>query len=302
MRKRLLSSSLLLLAAVLWGFAFVAQESASDIPPFTLGAYRSAIGFVFLVFTVAIIDKVSHTGRVLISKRGIDVNRHEIIGGIICGIILAGASFLQQMGINSGTEGGKAAFITALYVVMVPIYALALKKRAAPNVWVAVGISVVGFYLLCIKSDFTVSSSDLFCLGGALIFPVHILTIDHFSPKCDGVRMSMIQFFTAAAVNFVMALITEPPMTGAVLLDAILPILYLGIASSGIAYTLQIIGQRNVPPAAASIILSLESVFGVIGGALILGSDMTLREYAGCTVVLLAVILAQLDFSLKKKK
>ena len=302
MKKKLLSSSLLLTAAVLWGFAFVAQESANNIPPFTLGAARSAVGFIFLIFIVMLLDRISGSGRVLISKRGIDLTGYEIIGGIICGIILALASFLQQSGINSGTDGGKAAFITALYVVMVPIYALALRKKATLNVWVAVGISVIGFYLLCIKSDFTVSPSDLFCLGGALIFPIHILTIDHFSPRCDGVRMSTVQFLTATLVNLVMAFILEPPITAEVISGGLLPILYLGIASSGIAYTLQIVGQRNVPPAAASIILSLESVFGVIGGAVILGSTMLPREYAGCAIVLASVILAEVDFKKKEKK
>jgi drug/metabolite transporter (DMT)-like permease len=185
---------------------------------------------------------------------------------------------------------------------MVPIYALALRKKAATNVWLAVGISIVGFYLLCIKSDLTVNVSDIFCLGGALIFPIHILTIDHFSPKCDGVRMSMVQFFTAAVVNLLMALIFEAPISTEAVIDGIMPILYLGIASSGIAYTLQIIGQRNVPPAAASIILSLESVFGVIGGAIILGSDMLPREYVGCAIVLAAVIIAEMDFKPRKSK
>lgn len=303
MIKKLLSPSLLLLAAILWGFAFVAQDKSSEIPPFTLGWARSVIAGVFLIFIIILIDRVMKTGRKLISKRGIDFNRHELIGGAICGVVLALASLFQQMGINAGTDGGKAAFITALYVVLVPIYALVLRKRATVTVWVAVGISVIGFYLLCIKEDLTVLPSDLLCLLGSALFPVHILTIDHFSAKCDGVRMSCIQFFSAAVFNGIMALILERPLAFSSVGVSILPVLYLGIVSSGVAYTLQIIGQKDVPPAAASIILSLESVFGAIGAAIILGSKMTLREYAGCAIVFLAVVLSEIDIkSLFKKK
>ena len=168
--------------------------------------------------------------------------------------------------------------------------------------WVSVGIAVVGFYLLCIKDDFTVALSDLLVIAASMIFPIHILTIDHFSAKCDGIRMSMVQFFTAAILNLAVALVTEGVGELAAIGINILPILFLGIGSSGIAYTLQIIGQKDVPPAAASIILSLESVFGVIGTALFLGQTLSPREYLGCSVVLFAVILSQIDFKTIIKK
>ncbi|MBQ7363816.1 MAG: DMT family transporter [Clostridia bacterium] len=295
--KRLLSPALLLLASMLWGFAFVAQSGASAVPPFTLGAARSILAGIFLILLIPVLDVSMKTGRRLVSRKGIDVNRHELIGGAICGVVLAVASFFQQLGINSGTDGGKAAFITALYVVLVPIYALALKRRAPLNVWLAVAISVLGFYLLCIKSDLSIAPSDAICLICSLIFPIHILAIDYFSPRCDGVRMSAVQFITAALFNSIMALIFEQPISVGIesITEAILPVLYLGIISSGAAYTLQIIGQRGVDPAAASIILSLESVFGVIGTAVVFGTVMTPREYAGSAIVLLAVILSQLD-------
>ena len=288
----------MIIAAMIWGFAFSAQKAAESVAPFTLGAVRSLFAFVFLIFVILLFDTFFDTGRRLFSKtKKIDINRTELIGGMVCGTILALASFLQQAGINGGTDAGKASFITALYVVMVPIYALALKRKAPINVWVSMPIAVAGFYLLCITGEFTMALSDLFVLLCALIFPFHILAIDRFSPLCDGIRMSCVQFFVATVVNLVLALIFESPIGFSEIGSSILPLLFLGIGSSGIAYTLQILGQRGVNPAAASIILSLESVFGVVGAAIFLGERMTLREYLGCAVVFLAVIISQIDIS-----
>ena len=179
--------------------------------------------------------------------------------------------------------------------MLVPVYALALKKKAPVNIWVSIAIAVVGFYFLCIKSDLTIALSDLLVIAASMIFPIHILTIDHFSPKCDGIRMSMVQFFTASILNLIIALIAEKPSEFALIFPNILPILFLGIGSSGVAYTLQILGQKDVNPAAASIILSLESVFGIVGTALFLGQTLTPREYFGCAIVLVAVVLSQID-------
>lgn len=305
--NRYLSPTLMVIAAMIWGFAFSAQKAAESIPPFTLGAVRSLFAFVFLIFVILFFDSFLDTGRRLFSReKKIDINRTEIIGGTICGIILAFASFLQQAGISGGTDAGKASFITALYVVMVPIYALALRKRAPLNVWISMPIAVIGFYLLCITGDFTMAVSDLLVLLCALIFPIHILAIDSFSPKCDGVRMSCVQFFVATIVNLIFALILESPISFSGIGENIFPLLFLGIGSSGIAYTLQIIGQRGVNPAAASILLSLESVFGVLGSVLFLGEKMSAREYIGCAVVFLAVIISQIDIGslpfIKSKK
>lgn len=305
--KKYISPALMIIAAMIWGFAFSAQKAAENIAPFTLGAVRSLFAFVFLIFIILFFDSFLDTGRRLFSReKKIDINLTEIVGGTICGIILAFASFLQQTGINGGTDAGKASFITALYVVMVPIYALALKKRAPVNVWISMPIAVVGFYLLCITGEFTMALSDLFVLLCALVFPIHILAIDRFSPKCDGVRMSCVQFFVATIVNLLFALIFESPINFGEIGASIFPVLFLGIGSSGIAYTLQIIGQRGVNPAAASILLSLESVFGVLGSAIFLGEKMTGREYIGCAVVFLAVIISQIDISsfpfIKNKK
>ena len=305
--KNKISPLLLLLAAIIWGFAFSAQKAAENIPPFTLGAARSLFAFIFLIFAILFFDRFFHTGRRLFSKsKKIDLNKTEIIGGAICGAILVLASFFQQAGINGGTDAGKASFITALYVVLVPVYALFLKRAAPLNVWVSIPVAVLGFFLLCISGELNLAASDAFVLLCALIFPIHILAIDKFSPGCDGVRMSCVQFFVATVLNFILALIFESPINFHGVAVGILPIIFLGIGSSGIAYTLQIIGQRGVNPSAASILLSLESVFGVIGSMIFLGEKMTPREYIGCTVVFLAVIISQIDISAlpfgKKKK
>lgn len=299
-KKKYISTVLLFVAAVIWGFAFAAQDAASDMGAFTLGFARSIIAGVFLIGVVMLFDKILGTGRKLFSKKGIDINKTELISGVIIGIVLVAASAFQQIGINSGTDGGKAAFITALYVVLVPVYALALKKKAPFNVWISIAIAVVGFYFLCIKEDLTIALSDLLVIGASMIFPIHILTIDHFSPKCDGIRMSMVQFFTASILNLIIALIAEGPSEFSLIFPNIMPLLFLGIGSSGIAYTLQILGQNGVNPAVASIILSLESVFGVIGTALFLGKTLTPREYLGCAIVLIAVVLSQIDIRKKK--
>ena len=300
--KKIISLSLLLLAAIIWGFAFVAQKAAENVPPFTIGALRSIFAAIFLLFVIMFFDRIKGDGRRLFSReKPIDFNRFELVGGVICGIVLAAASFFQQAGINNGTSAGKASFITALYVVLVPVYALFLKKRAGLNIWISVASSVLGFYLLCINGEFGIAASDVLVICASLIFPIHILAIDRYSPICDGVRMSCIQFFTCAIVNTVFALIFELPLNTGAVIDAILPLVFLGVGSSGIAYTLQIVGQKGVNPSAASLILSMESVFGVIGSAIILSERMTEREYIGCAVVLGSVILSQLEFSPRKR-
>lgn len=300
--KKYTSSLMLLFAAAIWGFAFSAQKAAEKVPAFTIGFARSAFAVVFLIFVIMAFDKIGKTDRKLFStKKIIDINRYELIGGAVCGVILTAASSFQQIGINSGTDAGKSAFITALYVVLVPIYGLALKKRAPINVWISVGAAAVGFYFLCITGEFKILPSDAVVLVCALIFPIQILAIDHFSPKCDGVRMSMVQFATMTVLCGILALVFEGASSFSLIGSHILPLLFLGIGSSGIAYTLQILGQRNANPAAASVIMSLESVFGVIGSAIALGERMSTREYIGCIIVFLAVLLSQLDLFNKQK-
>ena len=300
--KRYFSSFLMLIAAALWGFAFVAQKQAEAVPAFTLVFARSLLGTVFLFFLIMLLDRVLRTGRRLVSKKGLDFTKTEIIGGTCCGIILSIASVLQQAGMNNGTDAGKSAFITALYVVLVPVFGLVLKKRAPINSWLSVGIAVVGFYLLCITDGFSLEFSDALVLLCAVVFAVHILVIDRFSPKCDGVRMSCIQFAVVTVVTLIFSLILESPMKLDAIGASIWPIVMLGIGSSGIAYTLQIIAQSRISPAVAAIIMSLESVFGLLSGVIVLGETMNTRQYIGCAIVFVAVLLSQLDFSELGKK
>ena len=292
----------MLIAAAIWGFAFVSQKEAAAVPAFTLVFARSLLGTVFLFFLIMLLDCVLKTGRRLVSKKGLDFTKTEIIGGACCGIILSLASVLQQAGMNNGTDAGKSAFITALYVVLVPVFGLVLKKRAPINAWFSVGIAVVGFYLLCITDGFSLEFSDALVLLCAVVFAVHILVIDRFSPKCDGVRMSCIQFAVVTVVTLIFSLILESPMKLDAIGASIWPIVMLGIGSSGIAYTLQIIAQSRISPAVAAIIMSLESVFGLLSGVIVLGETMNTRQYIGCAIVFVAVLLSQLDFSEFGKK
>lgn len=300
-KNKYFSMLLLFLAAFFWGFAFTAQDLVADIPPITVGMVRWFIGAFFLFFVIMISDKVTKSERKLVSKRGLDFTKTEIRAGIWLGIIISIASVFQQMGINQGTSGGKAAFITALYVVLVPIYALLLKKHVKAHVWVAVFVAVIGFYLLCIKEGEGIVPSDFWVILSAMIYPIHILTIDHFAPKCDCIRMSCLQFLFAFIINGVLAFCLESPVDFVAIGTHILPFLYLGVFSSGIAYTLQIVGQRNVNPTVASLILSLESVFGLLGGMVILGDKLEIKEYIGAGLIFLAVIISQVEFKKKNR-
>lgn len=302
MKKQTVSSLLCLLAAAIWGFAFVAQKAAIAVPPFTLTAVRSFIGGAFLIPVTMLFDRLHGEGRRLFSKKGLGVTRTEWIGGVLCGAVLASAALFQQFGIVE-TDAGKTAFITALYVVIVPIYGIFLGKRSPLHVWVSIGIAVIGFYFLCIGESFSLAPSDLLVLICALLFALHITVVDRFVDRCDGVRISCIQFFTVGIISLICALIFERGVSFSLILENTLPILFLGIGSSGIAYTAQILGQKGAHPAVASVLLSMESVFGVLGGAMLLGERLSGRELAGCIIVFAAVLLSQLPITdwMKKK-
>ena len=284
-----------LIATVVWGFAFIAQKEASNIPAFTVGAVRSLLAALFLLCGIPIIDKIrqkSEGGDT--PARAFGFNRSELIGGIILGIIIVAASAFQQIGIAE-VEAGKAAFITALYVVIVPIISAFLGKKPHLNAIISIPVAVVGFYFLCIKPGVSIQLPDLLILICAFIFSLHIITVDRFSPKCDGMRLSFVQFAVAFILNLVIALIFEGPISPSAISSGFLPLLYLGILSSGVGYTLQILGQKDADPTVSSIFLSLESVFGVIGAALILKEKMSPREYIGCAIVFIAILLSQFD-------
>ena len=291
-----------LIATVVWGFAFVAQKEAATIPAFTVGTARCIFAAIFLLAAIPLTDRVTKNSRSLFTaKKTLDFNRHELIGGSILGVILVLASGVQQIGIE-GAEAGKAAFITALYVVIVPIFSTFLGKKPHLNTIISVPIAIIGFYFLCLGPNVSLQLSDLLILICAVVFAVHILTVDHFSPKCDGVRLSLIQFTVATVLNGIIALIFESPISLSAIGNEILPLLYLGLFSSGVGYTLQIIAQKDADPTVSSVFLSLESVFGVIGAAIILGEKMSMREYLGCAIVFVAIILSQVNvFDIIKK-
>ena len=298
--KANLSPLLLWGTALIWGFAFVAQSVASSIGAFTICAVRNGFAAIFLFLVIPLLDKATGNNRRLWKKSENQTppfTKQELIGGICIGSALALAGPIQQLGMNMGTDPGKSAFISALYVIIVPIFSLVLKKRSPINVWISVFIAIVGFYVLCVDRSFNIQTSDLLVFISACAFSLHIMIIDRFSKECDGARLSAIQFTTASAICCVLALIFDFPINFILIGENILPLLYLGVFSGGIAYTLQIIGQKNTKPAAASLILSLESVFGALFSALALGSILTLREYIGGCIVFLAVVLSQLNFN-----
>ena len=201
----------------------------------------------------------------------------------------------------AGTDAGKAGFITALYVVLVPLFGLFFRRKVSGPVWIAVVLSVVSLYLLCIKGSFSLAPGDLLILVCAVCFAVHILLIDHFTARCDGVKLSCLQFLFAAIWSTILALIFDT-IDFHVLWECILPLLYVGVFSCGVGYTLQILAQKDSNPTVVTILLSLESVFAVIAGAIILHQQMSLREYIGCALMFIAVVLAQVQFPAKKAK
>lgn len=285
---------LLFLTATIWGTAFVAQSVGMDhVGPFTFTFARSIIGGLFLIPCICFLRRWS--GK----TEKVQVTKVEWVGGICCGIALCAASNFQQIGI-AYTTVGKAGFITALYVVIVPIFGLFLKKKVPGIIWFCVGLSVIGLYLLCMtEGSFTLAYGDFLVFICAILFSVHILVIDYFSPKGDGVVISCIQFLVCGLISGIIVLFTET-LRAADLLAAIGPILYAGVLSSGVAYTLQIVAQKDVNPTVASLILCLESVISALAGWVILHEALNARELFGCLLMFAAIVLAQIPVPKKK--
>ena len=291
MKKQAISAAELLLTAFIWGVAFVAQSVGMDyIGPFTFNCVRSIIGGLVLIPLVVILGKKNRADKT--AEEAKEYKKNTVIGGIWCGICLCVASNFQQFGIMHTTVG-KAGFITALYIIIVPILGIFMKKRVAPIVWVSSVIAVIGFYLLSISGRVSINKGDILVLICAVLFSVHILVIDYFSPKGEGVTISCIQFFTSGILCGILMFLFENPQIKDIL-AAYLPILYAGVMSCGVAYTLQIVGQKNMDPTVASLILSLESVFSALAGWLILGQGLSGKELIGCSLVFVAVLLAQM--------
>lgn len=285
------NSLLLLLTATIWGVAFVAQSVGMDyVGGFTFNMARSLIGSAVLLPVIWFMGR--NSSKKAEETQGSGSRKDLLWGGLACGILMCLASNFQQFGIKYTTVG-KAGFITACYIVLVPILGLFLKKKCSPFIWLAVAMSVAGLYLLCITDGFSIGKGDILVLICAVLFSFHILVIDYYSPKVDGVKLSCIQFLVCGILSGILALIFEKPEMSAVL-TAWQPILYAGVMSCGVAYTLQIIGQKNMNPTVASLILSLESCISVLAGWVILGQQLSTREIAGCVIMFAAIILAQL--------
>lgn len=305
--KSVFSSFALLLAALFWGCAFVAQDiGAKYLPPFTFNAIRMLLGGIILFVAILIIDifrkknfinSQNLEGLKTLGVKGF-FNKKLLITGAICGTVLAIASTVQQFGITLGTDAGKAGFITTLYIVLVPVFGIFMKKRPKWNVWVGVVLAVVALYFLCVSGDFKIELNDLLVLICAFCFAGHIIVIDKFASDLDSLKVSCVQFITTGILCSIMAIIFETPNIQNVV-DCILPLLYMAVFSTGIAYTLQVVAQKNVEPTIASLLMSFEAVFAVLAGW-VFGDRLTNYEIIGCVIMFVAVVLAQIEF--KKKK
>ncbi len=295
--RTLRGNLLLLLTSLIWGVAFVAQKSGGEgLGALTIIGLRSLIGSAGLMLVIPLLDKLG-----LSRKSDTPAQRKTLwIGGILCGLAMFAATNLQQFGLREASEG-KAAFVTALYIVLVPILGLFLHRRATLLNWLGVVIAAVGLYLLCAMGETGFGVSDILLLLCALMFSVQIMLVDRFSPKVDGVRLSCIQFLVVGILNLPLMFLLETPSWAGVQ-NHLGELLYLGLLSSGVAYTLQIIAQKDTEPTTASLLMSLESVFGALAGWLIAGHAMGGYEILGCVLMFAAIVLAQLPAPRRRDK
>lgn len=292
-QKSLRSSVMLTLTALIWGVAFVAQsEGMNYVGGFTFNACRFIMGGFVLIPCIFLLRRINGGQRAK-RDRPEQANRRKnaIAGGICCGVLICLGSTFQQFGIAQTTVG-KAGFITSLYIIIVPVFGLFLRKKVGLNIWGSVAIAALGMYLLCITEGFAISRGDFLVFLCAIGFSLHILVIDYFSPKADGVVISCIQFFTAGIISGVFMILFERPTWEAVM-AAWAPVLYAGVMSCGVGYTLQVVAQKDVEPTVASLLMSLESVFSLLAGWVLLGQKMTPKELSGCVLVFGAIVLAQ---------
>lgn len=301
MSKKMQSNILLLLTAIIWGSAFVAQKSGMDyIEPFTFNGIRTFIGGLVLIPVIMVMSKKTPEEN-LTKEEKAKSNKALLIGGVCCGMALFAAGSFQQFGVMY-TTAGKAGFITTLYVVFVPIISVLLRKKVRPIMWLCVVLGAIGLYLLCMTdASFKLTFGDTLVLLCAVAFGVHIMVVDHFSPKMDGIKLSCIQFLTAGSLGIIGMFLFENPQLDAII-DCAIPILYAGVLSCGLGYTFQVVAQKHAEPTVASLLMSLESVFAVISGAILLGESMSIRELSGCAVIFAAVIISQLPERNTKEK
>lgn len=300
--KKLMGNGLLLFTAMIWGTAFVFQRVGMEhIEPVTFNAARMALAAAAVGLVSFLTQKKENNSS---AKRGAEeqkrYKRNTVIGGILCGCFLALGSIFQQMGLVY-TTAGKAGFITAMYILLVPVIGFLLFRRKSTwLVWLGVLLGVAGMYLLCISGEFRLSHGDTLIFLCAVFFSGHILCCDHFVQRGDAVRISAIQFATVTVISAAVALTTESP-SAEKLISAIVPILYCGLVSGGVGYTLQIVAQKYTEPTVASLMMSMESVFAAIAGAILLHERMSVRELTGCLIMFAAIVLVQIPLPGKKK-
>ena len=297
MKTQTKHSLMLMLCAFIWGTAFVAQSAGSGMGAYSFLAGRSWLAVLVLIPTVLVFDAIRRKNGTDAKPKTAAEKKKLLAAGFVCGTLLFAASAAQQIGITINPSTAKAGFLTAMYVVLVPVFGLFLGRKGSVQLWVSMVIAVAGLYMLCMKNGFGgIETSDWILLSCAVLFSFQIMSIDHFSPLVDGVRLSLIQFIVVAVESSAAALIFETP-TLAEYGANFLPVVYCGVMSSGAGYTLQILGQKDLNPAIASLIMCLESVFSALGGWLLLGQNLSMRESAGCTLIFAAVVLSQLPFA-----
>ena len=304
-KNRLKGTVFLFLASLIWGTAFVAQRVGMDyLGPFAFNASRNILGGIVLIPCIILLEKLrSRDGKENLSIQtdaaagGLKGQKSKdrktlLAGGFVCGFFLFIASNLQQIGIKYTTVG-KAGFITALYIVLVPVLGIFLHRRIGLRMWISVILAVAGLYLLCINEEFSVSRGDAYVLMCALAFAFQIMAVDYFAERTDGVKLACLEFWVCGILSLILAAATET-VTLQGIKGALIPILYAGVLSSGVAYTFQILGQKELNPSLASLIMSFESVISVLAGWLFLHQVLSLKELAGCAVMFAAIVLAQL--------
>ncbi len=291
-KKQIEANFILLLTALIWGFAFVAQRVGSEtMGPFSFNAIRFGIGALSLLPVIYFMERAENRSQGNSTEIQL-LHRFPYKAGLFCGLVLFSGASLQQFGIFF-TTAGKTGFITALYIVLVPVFGIFLRHKVGFNAWAGVALATVGLYLLCITESFTIGLGDLVILIGAGFWATHILLINHYAVRVSSLRLAFVQFLVVSVLCFILAFMVEEFTMEAIRLTLI-PILYSGFLSIGTAFTLQIFGQKHAPPTLASIILSMEAVFGAIGGWLILGEILSTRELIGCLIMFIAIVISQL--------
>lgn len=295
MNKNIRQILLPLVASFIWGYAFIFQKQATEanIPAFAYNASRSLVAAVVLGLIIVIKRLLEKRKLISPVARGKGYKKNLLISGLLCGIFLTTAVNFQQLGIAENAAG-KAGFLTALYIVIVPLLSVIFKKRVTLSVWIAVVIATVGLYFLCVKESFTIVTHDILVLLCALCFACHIITVSYFSEKVDGFELSCFQFIFCFVVSGVISLIFEPKVSLEVMQNCAWSIIYVGVFSSAIGYTLQILAQKGTNPTVVSLLMSLEAFFSALMGAIVLSEKLQPKEYLGCAFMLIAVVFAQL--------